>query len=80
MLHRIITTISIHIVAHQIPIGIHIHIRIQEPSPLGIIVSGLQIVKPRLGVIIIPTVTERIHRVRRITTGSNLRVCDTYLL
>lgn len=36
--YRIITTIRIHIVAKQIPVGINIHIRIQEPSPLGCVV------------------------------------------
>ena len=37
------------------------------------IVSGLQIVEPSLGVIIIPTITERIHRMSITATGSHLR-------
>ena len=47
---RIISTIRIHIEANQIAVGVHIYIRIQEPSPLGIIVSRLQIIQPGFGI------------------------------
>ena len=58
--HRIIATIRIHIEADHVTVGIHIPIRIQESSPLGIIVSRLQIVQPRIGVVVVATITERI--------------------
>ena len=58
--HRIIATIHIHIEADHVAIGIHIPIRIQEPSPLGIIISRLQIVQPGLGVVVVASVAEGI--------------------
>ena len=33
-------------------------IRIQEPSPLGIIIPALQIIQPRFGIVVVPAVTE----------------------
>ena len=59
--NRIIITIRIHIVTRQSRSGADIPIRIQEPSPLGVIVPALQIVKPRIIIVIIPTVPERIE-------------------
>ena len=63
----IIATIRIHIIASQIPIGIDIHIRIQEPAPLGIIVSRLQIIQVDFRVVVIPTIAERVDFIGRIT-------------
>ena len=60
--NRIIATIRIHIEANQIAIGIHIPILIQEPPPSRIIISALQVVQPRLGIVIIPAVTEGVIR------------------
>ena len=56
--NRIIATIRIHIEANQIAIGIHIPILIQEPSPSRVIISALQVVQPRLGIVVIPAVAE----------------------
>ena len=60
--NRIIITIRIHIVAQQPRSGADIPIRIQEPSPLRHIVPALQIVQPRIIVVIIPTIPEGIKR------------------
>ena len=60
--NRIIITIRMHIVTQQSRSGADIPIRIQEPSPLRVIVPALQIVQPGLGVIVIPTIPEGIKR------------------
>ena len=60
--NRIIITIRIHIEANQIPVGIHIPIRIEKPSPLRVIVPALQIVQPRVRIVVIPPIPERIER------------------
>ena len=60
--YRIIITIRIHIVTQQSRPCADIPIRIQEPSPLRVIVSALQIVQPGLGVVVIPPIAERIER------------------
>ena len=60
--NRIIITIRIHIVTRQSRSGADIPIRIQEPSPLGVIVPALQIVKPRIGIVVVSPVPEGIKR------------------
>ena len=40
----------------------NIPIRIQEPSPLRVIVPALQIVQPRVRIVVIPPIPERIER------------------
>lgn len=60
--YRIIITIRIHIVAQQSRSGANIPIRIQEPSPLRVIVPTLQIVQPRVRIVVIPPIPERIER------------------
>ena len=60
--NRIIITIRIHIVTRQSRSGADITIRIQEPSPLGVIVPALQIVQPRVRIVVIPPIPERIER------------------
>ena len=59
---RVIITIRIHIVAQQSRSGANIPIRIQEPSPLRVIVPALQIVQPRVRIVVIPPIPERIER------------------
>ena len=59
---RVIITIRIHIVAQQSCSGADIPIRIQEPSPLRHIVAALQIVQPRVRIVVIPPISERIER------------------
>ena len=53
--YRIIITIRIHIVAQQSRSGADIPIRIQEPSPLWVIVPALQIVHPGVGWVLLCT-------------------------
>ena len=60
--YRIIITIRIHIVTQQSCSGADIPICIQEPSPLRVIVPALQIVKPRVRIVVIPPIPERIKR------------------
>ena len=60
--NRIIATIRIHIEANQIAVSIYISIRIQEPPPSRIIISALQVVQPRLGIVVISSVTEGVIR------------------
>ena len=60
--NRIIITIRMHIVTQQSRSGADIPIRIQEPSPLGVIVPALQIVKPRIGIVVVSPVPEGIKR------------------
>ena len=60
--NRIIITIRMHIVTQQSRSGADIPIRIQEPSPLRVIVPTLQIVQPGLGVVVIPPMPEGIKR------------------
>ena len=60
--NRIIITIRIHIVTQQSRSGADIPIRIQEPSPLRVIVPALQIVQPRVRIVVIPPIPERIER------------------
>ena len=60
--NRAISTICIHIVSKQPGSSRNVCIYIQEPSPSRIIVSALQVVQPRLGIVIIPTVTEGVIR------------------
>ena len=52
------------------------HIRIQESAPFRIIISRLQIIQPGLGIEVIPTITERIHRMSITTAGSHLSRFD----
>lgn len=56
--NRIIPAVRIHIEPDEVSIGIHVPIRIEKPPPLWVTVSTLQIVKSRLGVIVIPTIAE----------------------
>ena len=60
--YRIIITIRIHIVTQQSRPCADIPIRIQEPSPLRVIVPALQIVQPRVRIVVIPPIPERIER------------------
>ena len=60
--NRIIITIRIHIVTRQSRSGADITIRIQEPSPLRVIVPALQIVQPRIGIVVVPPVPEGVQR------------------
>ena len=60
--NRIIITIRIHIVTQQSRPCADIPIRIQEPSPLWVIVPALQIVQPRVRIVVIPPIPERIKR------------------
>ena len=60
--NRIIPAVRIHIEPDEVAISIDIPIRIQEPSPLRVIVPALQIVQPRIIVVIIPPIPERIER------------------
>ena len=60
--YRIIITIRIHIVAQQSRSGADIPIRIEKPSPLRVIVPALQIVQPRVRIVVIPTIPEGIKR------------------
>ena len=60
--NRIIITIRIHIVTQQSRSGADIPIRIQEPSPLRHIVAALQIVQPRIGIVVVSPVPEGIKR------------------
>ena len=60
--YRIIITIRIHIVTQQSRPCADIPIRIQEPSPLRVIVPTLQIVQPRVRIVVIPPIPERIER------------------
>ena len=60
--YRIIITIRIHIVTQQSCSGANIPIRIQEPFPLRVIVPALQIVQPRVRIVVIPPIPERIER------------------
>ena len=59
--NRIIITIRIHIVTQQSRSGADIPICIQEPSPLRVIVPALQIVQPRVRIVVIPPISERIE-------------------
>ena len=60
--YRIIITIRIHIVTQQSRPCADIPIRIEKPSPLGVIVPALQIVQPRVRIVVIPPIPERIER------------------
>ena len=53
--NRIIITIRIHIVTQQSRPCADIPIRIQEPSPLRVIVPALQIVQPGVGWVLLCT-------------------------
>ena len=60
--YRIIITIRIHIVTQQSRSGADIPICIQEPSPLRVIVPALQIVQPRVRIVVVPPVPEGVQR------------------
>ena len=60
--NRIIPAVRIHIEPDEVAISIDIPIRIQEPSPLRVIVPALQIVQPRVRIVVIPPIPERIER------------------
>ena len=60
--NRIIPAVRIHIEPDEVAISIDIPIRIQEPSPLRVIVPALQIVQPRVRIVVIPPISERIER------------------
>ena len=60
--NRVIITIRIHIVTQQSRPCADIPIRIEKPSPLGVIVPALQIVQPRVRIVVIPPIPERIER------------------
>ena len=60
--YRIIITIRIHIVTQQSRPCADIPIRIQEPSPLRVIVPALQIVQPCVRIVVIPPIPEGIKR------------------
>ena len=59
--NRIIITIRIHIVTRQSRSGADIPIRIEKPPPLGVIVPALKIVQLRIGIVVIPPISERIE-------------------
>ena len=60
--NRIIPAVRIHIEPDEVAISIDIPIRIQKPSPLWVIVPALQIVQPRVRIVVIPPILERIER------------------
>ena len=70
IVNGIITTICKHIYAKKSLPRTRITIRINKPMILRVIVSTLQVVEPRLGIIIISAIPERIH-FRQITLGRN---------
>jgi len=60
--HRIIATISIHIVADQITVCVDITISVEESTGYGVIVSALQVVERGFGIVVVSTVAERVIR------------------
>ena len=56
----IIVTVSIHIVSNLAFTAIQLCIRTDEPPQLQIIVPAFQVIHPRLYIVVIPSVTERI--------------------
>ena len=58
--HRIISAIRKHIAPEQSLPGGNESVGIEEPPRRGIVISALQIIEPRLGVVIIPSVAEGI--------------------
>ena len=60
--NRIIPAVRIHIEPDEVSIGIHVPIRIEKPPPLRVIVPALQIVQPRVRIVVIPPIPERIKR------------------
>ena len=58
---RIVAAIYEHIIAKEVPIRIAITVSIDESTEGGIVVSGLEIVEARLGIIVITAVTQRVH-------------------
>lgn len=61
-INRIIPAVRIHIEPDEVAISIDIPIRIEKPSPLGVIVPALQIVQPRVRIVVVPPVPEGVQR------------------
>ena len=58
--HRIIVTIRKHIKTKQTRSRADIPIRIEESSPLGVVVSALEVVESGFGIVIVAAVAERV--------------------
>ena len=59
IIHRIIPTIGEHIISGEALAGTYVGIGIDESAYLGVIISGLQITEPSLGVVDVFTVDYR---------------------
>ena len=59
VVYRIIVAVRVKVVAQYMTVQAGVYI--EEPSPLRVIVPALQIVQPRIVVVIVPTVPERIE-------------------
>ena len=62
--YGVIATICEHIVTENVAIRIDVAVRIEKSSPFGIVVSRLEVIVPRLDVVVITSVTEGIILVR----------------
>ena len=51
-----------------------IAVRIHEPSCSGVIIAGLEVVKPRFGVVVVPSVAKRVSLGQGAGGGQDLAV------
>ena len=58
MSDRIVLAVCKHIVTQQPQPGCNVAVRIHEPPPDGVVVPALEIIEPRLGVIVVTAVSE----------------------
>ena len=70
MLYRIIAAISKHIIPDRALSRRHVFVRIDKPAVFGIIVSALEVVQPRFGIIDIPAVVEGVELAQRVGHGA----------
>ena len=60
--NRVVPAVQVHVVPQHALAGGNIDIGVDKPSNLRVIVAGLEVVQPRLGIVNIPTVAERVLR------------------
>ena len=67
--HRIIAAISEHIESDKVAVGVYVVVCIKESAYIWIIVSAVEVVKARFGIVVVTSVTERVIYADGISAG-----------
>ena len=67
--HRIVYTICKHIESEEVAVGVYRTVCIKESAYIGIVVSAVEVVKARFGIVVVTSVTERVIYADGISAG-----------